>query len=46
MATLAILQSSAPRGTPIFFHLNDHKGCTLDYLDGLGHFLFGFWEKL
>ena len=21
---------------------NDHKGCTLDYLDGLGHFHFGF----
>ena len=30
-------------GTPDFsFHQNDRKGCTLDYLDGLGHFLFGF----
>ena len=27
---------------PICFHQNDRKGCTLDYLDGLGHFLFGF----
>ena len=27
---------------PPIFHQNDHKGCTLDYLDGLGHFLFGF----
>ena len=24
---------------------NDRKGCTLDYLDGLGHFLFGLgWQ--
>ena len=30
------------RGYPDFFHQNDRKGCTLDYLDGLGHFLFGF----
>ena len=32
----------------IFFHQNDRKGCSLDYLDGLGHFLFGFWatEKI
>ena len=22
-----------------FFHKKYHKGCTLDYLDGLGHFL-------
>ena len=29
-------------GTPVFFHEIDRKGCTLDYLDGLGHFLFGF----
>ena len=29
-----------PRGTPDFFYQNDRKGCTLDYLDGLGHFLF------
>ena len=29
--------------TPIlFFYQNDRKGCTLHYLDGLGHFLFGF----
>ena len=27
---------------PFFFHQNEFKGCTLDYLDGLGHFLFGF----
>ena len=27
---------------PIFFIKNDRKGCTLDYLDGLGNFLFGF----
>ena len=26
--------------TPIFFQ-NDRKGCTLNNLDGLGHFLFG-----
>ena len=30
----------SPR-TPDFFHQTDRKGCTLDYLDGLGHFLFG-----
>ena len=28
--------------TPDFFRQNDRKGCTLDYLDGLSHFLFGF----
>ena len=26
--------------TPICFHQNDRKWCSLDYLDGLGHFLF------
>ena len=31
--------------TPDFFHQNDRKGCTLEYLDGLGHFLFGFGES-
>ena len=25
-----------------FVHQNDRKWCTLDYLDGLRHFLFGF----
>ena len=38
-----------PRGSPNFFYLffffgggqNDRKGCTLDYLHGLGHFVFG-----
>ena len=30
------------KGTPDFFHQNDRKGCTLNYLDGLGHFLFDF----
>ena len=25
-----------------FFQQNNRKGYTLDYLDGLGHFLFGF----
>ena len=29
-------------GTPNFVHKNDSKGCSLDYLDALGHFLFGF----
>ena len=27
---------------PICFHQNDRKGCRIDYLGGLGHFL-GFW---
>ena len=32
-----------PEGIPpICFGQNDHKGCSLDYLDGFGHFLFGF----
>ena len=25
-------------GTPIFFRQNDHKRCSLDYLDSFGHF--------
>ena len=25
-----------------FFHQNDRKGCIVDYIDCLGHFLFGF----
>ena len=29
-------------GIPICFRQNDRKGCSLDYLDGFGHFLFGF----
>ena len=29
-------------GHPDFFHQNDRKGCNIDYLDGLGHTLFGF----
>ena len=29
-------------GNPFFFCQNDRKGCSLDYLDGLSHFLFGF----
>ena len=33
---------SSPGVPPIFFHRNNGKGCTLDYLDGLGHFMFGF----
>ena len=37
------------KGVPPFFFLqNDRKGCRLDYLDGFGHFLFGFgaaWKK-
>ena len=28
-------------GTPIFFQ-NDHRGCSLDDLDGFGNFFFGF----
>ena len=28
---------------PHFFHQNDRKGCRIDHLDGLGHFLFWFW---
>ena len=32
-----------PSPPHFFFHQNDHKGCTLDFLDGLGHFLFWFW---
>ena len=31
-----------PGGSRDFFHQTDPKGCTLDYLDGLGHVLFGF----
>ena len=27
---------------PRFFHQNDRKGCSLDCLNGLGHFHFGF----
>ena len=27
---------------PTLFNQNDRKGCTLDNLDGLGLFLFGF----
>ena len=31
------LPYSLPNGVPpIFFHQKDRKGCTLDYLDGLG----------
>ena len=34
------------KGTPgFFFHQNDRKECTLDYLDGFGRFLFGFGRK-
>ena len=32
------------RGCSHFFKIqNDCKRCSLVYLDGLGHFLFGFW---
>ena len=27
---------------PIYFCQNNRKECSLDYLDGFGHFLFGF----
>ena len=33
---------SYPPGYSDFFHQNDRQGCTLDCLDGLGHFPFGF----
>ena len=32
----------SPPLPPIFKNQNDGKGCTLDYLDGLGRFLFWF----
>ena len=33
----------SPKGvSPIYFRQNDRKGCRSDYLDGFGHFVFGF----
>ena len=32
--------------TQIFFQQNDHEGCPIDYLDGLGHFPFGFRARV
>ena len=31
------------KGVPPFFGVEIQKGCSLDYLDGFGHFLFWFW---
>ena len=42
-ASLTTCLNPTWRGTPDFcFHQNDRKGCSLDYLDALGHFIFGF----
>ena len=43
IASLTAYPTLPGGGTPnFFFRQNDRKGCSLDYLNGFSHFLFGF----